>query len=258
MQGKELLKYFKNLPENEQNKILVEAFGRIAKLHDSGSSLVPFDWTDCRLDGNALIINAATEATQDQDSIRRNLSDYAKVVYCLSTGSKSAESMSWDAGRKIHSAVLREIVLTICGRNESVEPLLKKLRQPYVDSDTFFENYSTVDEKEGREAYEKQKRIDADNRAEEASSNSTNTPSSGSSWGSKIVLFIIIIAGVGGYQIYKHTEEVEKRQAVEATRKAIEEHRQMRDTLRKYSVDFKSGKAIRSTSKDTATVSDQE
>lgn len=110
----------------------------------------------------SLTLNVA-EGGNEEDTLH----DFAAVVYALSTGNTDTVSMAWNAGRKIKEPVLREIVLTLCGRN-ALSPLLRKMRQPYVDEDHFFEGYTTVDEKDATEAYKKQCRIDEANRAEEA------------------------------------------------------------------------------------------
>lgn len=55
---KELLTYIKGLPAQLQNKILVDAYGQIADLHDSGQSFASFSWKNCRLAGGRLKINA--------------------------------------------------------------------------------------------------------------------------------------------------------------------------------------------------------
>ena len=108
-----------------------------------------------------LFINWCGEKELDDDVRARNHRDYAGVVYCVATGRKSAESMQWDAERTVRQPVLREIVLTLCGRNDSEIPLLRKLCDPYVDEATFFADYLTVDEKEewdDREQREKYRR----------------------------------------------------------------------------------------------------
>lgn len=218
MQGKELLKYFTGLPEQEQNKLLVDAYKRIATLHDSGQSFDTFSWKDCSLDSGKLTINAPVNNYFNEEALQRNILDYAKVIYCLTTGNKSAESMSWDAGRKIHSSVLREIVLTICGRNYSVEPLLKKLRQPYVDVEVFFDGYTSVDEKEAQDAMEKQRRIDAENRASEIKDQLIQTskfPNPKKSWFERIGIFILMALCVGGYKACQAEKKMKSQQAAQ-------------------------------------------
>ncbi|MCM1349184.1 MAG: hypothetical protein NC338_07205 [Firmicutes bacterium] len=237
MQGKELLKYIKGLPEHEQNKILVDTYWQIAAAHDSGRAFAPFTWKDCSLDddGGRLTINASTDYQFCEEVFQRNLHDYAKVIYCLTTGSKSAESMSWDAGRKIQSSVLREIVLTVCGRNHSVEPLLIKLRQQYTDEDTFFNGYTTVDEKEGREAAARQRRIDAENRAGEIAYSPIHTsifPAPKKSWFERIGIFILMALCVGGYKACQAEKKIKGQQAVQRIEVMQQERREFHETLK--------------------------
>jgi len=238
MQGKELLKGFRNLPENEQNKILVDAYKQIAMAHDKGKALGVFSWRDCQLSDGTLTIEASVVDLLDDEIRQRNLRDYAAVIYCLITGNKSSESMDWEAGRKIKSAVLREIVLTICGHNESIDPLIKKLRQTYINEETFFDGYSTVDEKEGREAYEKQKQVEAQNRADEAAYATTFDSHTKRTWGTKIAIFLIPILCIGGYRAYKYNQEMKKQQSIEYMHQILEQNRQRRQNLRDVKVDI--------------------
>lgn len=175
MKGIELLNNFKNLPEQRQTEILVDAYEQIAVAHDNGYVFDPFSWRDCQLDDGVLTINSIISESLDAFARIHNHNDYAALIYCLTTGSESSRAMLAEAGQRIKPAVLREIVLTLCGRNYSIDPLIKKLRQPYIDEDTFFDGYTTVDEKEAREAYEKQKWSEPQNWASAAN----NTPRTG-------------------------------------------------------------------------------
>lgn len=205
-----------------QNKILVEAFAQIAARHDAGESFGSFGWADCTLENNVLTINSPVNKYFNGPARESNIMDYASLVYCLATGNSSAEAMGWDAGRKIQSAVLREIVLTLCGRNHSVEPLLYKLRKPYLDEDTFFDGYNTVDEKESRDAYEKQKKIDAQNRADEASRSNVDAlhfnPATfaprRSRW-QTIAFFVFIALCVGGAKACRYSKKMQTQQSIE-------------------------------------------
>lgn len=221
MQGKELLKIFKELSEHYQNTILVDAYKQIADLHERGKSFDSFTWKDCELENNTLTINAVVKDVYNEDTFHRNLKDYAGVIYCLSTGSTSAEAMSWDAGRKIKSAVLREIVLTICGRNNSIDPLLYKLRSHYVNEDKFFSNYTTVDEKEGYENYKRQQYIKQQNQYEESKRiffSRKNMHVYRKPWYERIMPFIVIMLLYGGY----HACSAQKKISSEMTRKTMQ------------------------------------
>lgn len=156
------LKQLGQLPDERLTAILVDIFGQIARKHSTGTGLGEFTWKNVEVAPNGrLFINWCGEKELDDDVRARNHRDYAGVVYCVATGRKSAESMQWDAERTVRQPVLREIVLTLCGRNDSEIPLLRKLCEPYVDEATFFADYLTVDEKEewdDREQREKYRR----------------------------------------------------------------------------------------------------
>ena len=124
MKGKELLKYYKTLPEHQQTKILVDAYRQIASLHQTGQSYDSFTWRECSLEGDELKIQASVDDYFNEESLQRNLRDYAGVIYCLVTGRTSAESMSWDAGRKIQPFCARLSLLYA----EEMTPSLHCLR----------------------------------------------------------------------------------------------------------------------------------
>lgn len=254
MQGKELLKHFKDLPEHQQTKILVDAYTQIATLHQAGKSFDSFTWRDCRLVSDELRINADIDNYFNEESLQRNLIDYAGVIYCLVTGRTSAESMSWDAGRKIQSAVLREIVLTICGRNNSVNPLIEKLRQPYKDEDTFFEGYSTVDEKEAADAYKKQQEIEQENRKAEHNERVTELFSQGSNytstikpWYTKWWYFLLLFLIIGGVRACKYSKNVGRQNASYQQQMIYEQNRQLRHEIKDVTIDL--NKQLRHNSK---------
>lgn len=251
MEGKELLKYFKKLPEHQQNKILVEAYKQIAILHDKGESFDSFTWRNCSLENDKLTIVADVDNYLNEEALQRNRLDYAGVVYCLVTGRSSAESMGWDAGRKIDSAVLREIVLTICGRNNSVGPLIEKLKQPYTDEESFFDGYSTVDEKEAADAYKKQQHIEQENQkaeqAERAKEIFSNSPYQQfpvyKPWYTKWWYFLIIFLIVGGVRACKQSKKIERQQIVKQQQMQFEQNKQLRRQLRNVHIDL--GKEIK-------------
>lgn len=241
MEGKELLKSFRHLPEPEQNRILTAVFMPIAEAHSRGKAYATFSWRDCRLlDGN-LIVDVAVSEPLDDDSRTRNYKDYAALIYCLATGSSSAESMNWDAGRTIKSAVLREIVLTLCGRNTSIEPLIGRLSEPYVDEEAFFDGMTTVDEKEGLETCEKQRRIEAQNRASEAEQTSVSDGNvehivwpRKSSWDWEFILMVALAIGAGkACQYYNGRQQ---HQSVQQMQQPLEEQHQIRESLRNVEV----------------------
>lgn len=243
MEGKKLLKGFCRLPEHEQNKILTEVFIRMADTHRKGIAYARFSWSDCKLANGKLSIDVDASEPLDENNRTENYTDYASLIYCLSTGRRSAESMNWDAGRKIKSAVLREIVLTLCGRNYSMYPLIERLQQPYVDEDTFFDGITTVDEKEGLEAYKKRQRIETEKRKHETQYNASQSNNSMSanisdvadktaSWPKRIMYFIILALCFGGYKTYRYNKKMEQRQQIEYFQKQNEQLREIRELSR--------------------------
>ena len=211
------LKHLSELPESELTAKLIALFGDIQERHNRNKGLMPFGWRDleAKEDGSFYLANL-TETDLDEDVRSRNYSDYAGIIYCICARKKSPESMSWDGGRKIKQAVLREIVLTICGCNNSVEPLIAKLRQPYVDEDTFFSGYTTVDEKEASEHYTKVAKIQMQNRQSDEEykrSMLTSAP-----WYKGLGTGLLIMACIGGYKACKRSNEFKSQQNREIIR----------------------------------------
>lgn len=224
------IKELSTLPDEELTAKLVALFQDIAAYHDAGKGMSHFDWNNLYADGSGALHLSGIDETELTDDVReRNLRDYAGIIYCVSTQRKSSESMSWDAGAKIKQPVLREIVLTLCSRNNSIEPLLKKLRQPYVDEDEFFHGYTTVDEKEANEAYIKAERIRAENAYQDTVSQSA---SSRSKWYKGIGVFILMALCSGGYKYYKSMKEQEQAIATERIHQQMEEMRLHREAIR--------------------------
>lgn len=170
MSDTKLLNRFRRLPDEEQNRLVIEMYQTsILKVHRSLKIVDDFSWRDVteEEDGHLTLQVKDSVRVYDSEGRQSNLTDFAGVIYSLATGSKTAESMAWDAGRKIKSPVLREIVLTLCGRNESIDPLMEKLAVPYRGEDDFFNGYTTVDEFEGIEDLRRRQRIEEAARAEE-------------------------------------------------------------------------------------------
>ncbi|MDE6324491.1 MAG: hypothetical protein K2L46_00705 [Paramuribaculum sp.] len=221
------------LPDNELTARLIDLFGIVLQSHDSGKGLSAFDWHDLNMsDDGKLYLSGIEECGLDEDVRDRNYNDYAAIIYCASTKQKSAEPMSWDAGRKIRQPVLREIVLTLCGRNASVDPLIDKLRQPYIDEESFFDGYTTVDEKDASEAFRKAEQIRMLNERDSYLQAEVSSKSSGSPWYKGIGVFILIGLCSGGYKAYKASEKQKRAAAIELINKQAVERRQMREQLR--------------------------
>lgn len=225
------IKELSALSDEELTAKLVGLFRDVAAYHDAGKGMSHFDWNNLYADGSgALHLSGIDEIELTDDVLERNLRDYAGIIYCVSTQRKSSEAMSWDAGTKIKQPVLREIVLTLCSRNNSIEPLLKKLRQPYVDEEEFFYGYTTVDEKEATEAHIKAERIRFENALHNAANQSAP---SRSKWYKGIGVLILMALCSGGYKAYRSMKEQEQAAANERIYQQMEEMRLHREIIRK-------------------------
>lgn len=235
------LRQLSTLSEADLTERLIALAQRILLCHDNGMGLLAFEWHDLIVDPEgSLILENVAETKLTDDVRQRNFHDYAGVVYCVVTGQTSAESMAWDAGRKIKQPVLREIVLTFCGRNSSIEPLIAKLREPYTDDDTFFDGYTTVDEKEASEAYEKGLKIARENAFDNAAVKAAVSPTR-KPWLERIGVFLIIALCVGGYRACKASERAKQEAAERAIRQQNEMMRQQREQIREFSKEITPG-----------------
>lgn len=231
------LKKLSDLPDQELTKKLTSLFYEILKCHDAGECLSSFDWRNLQISENGSW-NLAYVATIpfSNDACQRNYVDYASIIYCLCTKQKSAEAMAWDAGRRIKQPVLREIVLTICGRNSSINPLIAKLRDKYIDEETFFSGYTTVDEKEAYEAYDKAERMRIQNYEYDKNEYNKITPSSKlnskSTWFRRIGVFILMALCIGGYKAYRASKKAKYEAGIELMKQQQEDIRNTRQRLR--------------------------
>lgn len=227
------IKELATLPDKELTARLIDLFGVVLQSHDYGKGLSAFDWQDLNMSEDGKLYLSGIEVCELDEEVReRNYKNYAEIIYCVSTKQKSAESMSWDAGRKIRQPVLREIVLTLCGRNASVAPLIDKLRQPYIGEECFFDGYTTVDEKDASEAFTKAERIRMQNERDSYSQAVASSNSSGSPWSRGIGGLILIALCSGGYKAYQASEEQKRAVAFELLQKQEDEWRQMHRQMR--------------------------
>lgn len=214
----EQMQQLSRLRDEELTAKLVGLAREVLCRHDANTGLTPFDWENLQFapDGWSLCLEDVAETELTDDVRRRNYHDYAGVIYCVCTAKKSSEAMSWDAGSKIQQPVLREIVLTLCGRNKSVDPLIEKLRVPYTNEKTFFDGYTTVDEKEASEAYAKAEQIKRENlwkeAAEQVEKNRVKMPiGGGNTWGEKVGIFVLMVILVGAYKACKMSDQYRPR-----------------------------------------------
>lgn len=226
------------LPEQDLTARLVALFSQIRRCHDAGNELDRFDWRDVNVaqDGSLSLDNINQSPVTD-DGRTADYHNYAAVIYCITTKQKSAEAMSWDADRKIKQPVLREIVLTFCGRNTSVEPLLQKLAHTFIDNESFFQGYTTVDQHEAAESQAKADEILRRNRKDEVNNfvDSILNSSHSKNYGYRrqsIGIFIFMFLCVGGYRVYKANQQREHDSAVIENQRILEESRQIRQHAR--------------------------
>lgn len=213
------LKRLSELSENELTAKLITLFSVILEYHDRGKGVSPFSWRDlaAKEDGT-LYLDNLTETDLTEDTRLRNYTDYAGIIYCVCANKKSAESMSWDGGRKIRYPVLREIVLTIGGRNDSIEPLIAKLHHPYVDEDTFFSNYTTVYEREATANYAKSLKISMQNLMADREEEHERRFRASNPWYRTIGSALLFVICIGGYKACKRSDEFAKQQQWEILR----------------------------------------
>lgn len=217
------IKQLSELPENELTAKLVGLAQWILRYHDANKGLSPFDWYNLQIsDDGSLYLTDVSETVLTEEVRERNFFNYAAIIYCICTRRKSADSMPQDAVRIIRQPVLREIVGTICERNLTIFPLIKKLREPYVDEESFFKDYSTENERKASEDYERVGRA----------SYGSDGASSGKKWYSGIGVFVLMALCYGGYKAYKANERMKKEVATECARQQMEEIRQTREDIR--------------------------
>lgn len=220
METKEI-KALSLLPDEMLTPRLVALAQEILRYQDEDKGLASFSWEDVRVDADASLHLSGVDTVELTEDVRtQNLWDYAAIVYCIATGNKSAESMGWDARRKIKQPVLREIVQTICGHNTSVEPLIAKLHQPYTGEDAFFSGYTTVEEKEAEDARRKARDVEYENERDEyaqriQAENKSLYRSSSTSWGAKIGFFILAGLIISGVKLCNRADKVAHDAAVE-------------------------------------------
>ncbi len=168
---------FSRYPAEFLTNILVELFREIDREHtEFQRAFGRFGIDDVVVDANGRlhISGVETRGPLTKELRERNYEDYAAVVYMISTGQRSAESMQWDAGEKVKIPVLREIVCSFSGCAESIEPLVAQLREGYTDEAAFFYGYKTVDQQREEKELNRRLAFEASERAEEARENRQN------------------------------------------------------------------------------------
>lgn len=239
MKGKSLLRYVSALQHAKQTELLTALFRSMDDVHRKQLCFGGFEWSDIYLENDMLQIEKAPVERLSDQGLQDDYSAYAQTVYCLSTGKKSAESMHWDAGKTIKAPVLREIVLTLCGRNNSIDPLIDRLREPYIDETHFFDGYTTVDEKEGIDFLHKKQKIESENRQEhiiEEMERDRPKSRKATFW---IIWCILGVFVIGGYHIYKERKRLEDNERVDRLINGdyyspeLKEVHDLRDSIRK-------------------------
>ena len=191
------------LPDDTLTSIFVELYSSVQRVHDRGWGFVTFGWQDIKVGAHGKLSMDDVDTVSFTETVASdNRREFAALIYCVATGKTFADGMS-DAGQRIRQPVLREIVLTFCGRNNSVAPLLEKLRHPYIDEETFFDGYTSVDEKEASEAYAEKVRMEEEQQKRsqyQVVTQSQQSNSSGHKWYYYLgVVFMISLASVARY-----------------------------------------------------------
>lgn len=168
MKKQEILRLSAITDQEAKRNFAFSLFQFIDNIHSQNNALASFSWRNLEIDETgAPVVNVETTLPSSEVLILRNYHDYAGIIYTLATGDIDSEAMGWNAGRNVDDDILREIILTFCGRNESMDPLIDRLRAGYSDEDSFFDGYTTIAEHDATEAYERDKSIHAVNDIEQ-------------------------------------------------------------------------------------------
>ncbi len=118
MEKPEIFKVFNEWDTDAKRRAASSLFHCVAKAHASDYAMGSFTWKDAYVDNEGnLLIKESKGVPLTEKSRQSNFRDYAGVLYCLCTGQTIDEPTCWDAEREVDDVVIREIILTFCGRN---------------------------------------------------------------------------------------------------------------------------------------------
>lgn len=159
LKGKKLLSAWRKLPPDIQTGLVFGLFNRelesrrryygehgaYQEILDSGFGVLELD------DARTCLKRSEREyAVRHTDSLEPFYREMAEYIYCLDISSRSAEAIQWNAGRKMRNPVLREVVMTLMGLNDSRGQMLENIAQMRVSAKEFFHDYYSADMEQAR------------------------------------------------------------------------------------------------------------
>lgn len=159
LKGKKLLKAWRRLPPDIQTGLVFGLFNRELdsrrRYYDENGAyqeIVDRGFDDLELDDASTCLKRSEReyAVRHTDSLEPFYREMAECIYCLDISSRSAEAIQWDAGRKMRNPVLREVVMTLMGLNDSRGQMLENIAQMRVSAKEFFHDYYSADMEQAR------------------------------------------------------------------------------------------------------------
>lgn len=159
LKGKKLLKAWRRLPPDIQTGLVFGLFNRELdsrrRYYDENGAyqeIVDRGFDDLELDDASTCLKRSEReyAVRHTDSLEPFYREMAEYIYCLDISSRSAEAIQWDAGRKMRNPVLREVVMTLMGLNDSRGQMLENIAQMRVSAKEFFHDYYSADMEQAR------------------------------------------------------------------------------------------------------------
>lgn len=159
LKGKKLLKAWRRLPPDIQTGLVFGLFNRELdsrrRYYDENGvyqEILDSGFGDLELDDARTCLKRSEReyAVRHTDSLEPFYREMAEYIYCLDISSRSAEAIQWDAGRKMRNPVLREVVMTLMGLNDSRGQMLENIAQMRVSAKEFFHDYYSADMEQDR------------------------------------------------------------------------------------------------------------
>lgn len=159
LKGKKLLSAWRKLPPDIQTGLVFGLFNRELESrrryygeHGAYQEILDSGFGDLELDDARTCLKRSEReyAVRHTDSLEPFYREMAEYIYCLDISSRSAEAIQWDAGRKMRNPVLREVVMTLMGLNDSRGQMLENIAQMRVSAKEFFHDYYSADMEQAR------------------------------------------------------------------------------------------------------------
>lgn len=159
LKGKKLLSAWRKLPPDIQTGLVFGLFNRELESrrryygeHGAYQEILDSGFGDLELDDARTCLKRSEReyAVRYTDSLEPFYREMSEYIYCLDTSSRSAEAIRWDASRKMKNPVLREVVMTLLGLNDSRGQMLENIAQMRVSAKEFFHDYYSADMEQDR------------------------------------------------------------------------------------------------------------